>query len=214
MLTQFTFALYIYINSLADFVFPSLVLLALLLCLLALVGIRFSLLLEHARACKALRLIQENRKTFAGIFFWDQSRFLSTTLFAQSYHQFYTLAVSLGAQPLLHQATLQQIALSASHSVTSYDCRPQVLEFLHTAMPAGKADADSSSETNRGKWDNSNQADTNGEDVNYPVSTAIAVTVYGQSRDLMSETDPLFFEVALNMPISVSLSPLHGTANK
>lgn len=120
----------------------------------------------------------------------------------QGYHDVYSLALSLGAKPLLDHTTLQQIALENSHSIASFDCRPQVLEFFHRSTQTNRASPDVACDL--GSTTLSKHAHINNDETSSVASTAIAVTVYGQSRDLVSESDPLFFEVGLDAPISVS----------
>ncbi|CDI77654.1 AGAP005082-PA, related, related [Eimeria praecox] len=71
------------------------------------------------------------------------------------------------------------------------------------SIPSNKASTDATGDPISSNLDQSTQANINNEETSHMVSTAMAVTVYGQSRDLVSESDPLFFEVGLNAPISL-----------
>ncbi|OEH76375.1 hypothetical protein cyc_02576 [Cyclospora cayetanensis] len=113
----------------------------------------------------------------------------------QAYQTIYALAQSLGSKPLLQKATLQQVALGRSHSVLSYECQPQIVEFL---LGEGGAGADGKAATRR-LPKAINHLDQDASSISSSGGSsfyaAFAVTVYGQSRDLLSEADPLFFEV-------------------
>lgn len=101
--------------------------------------------------------------------------------------------------------------MGRSHSVLSYDCRPQVLEFRLRATEdnnVGNSSPDDSGRIDVTPITQARRTD-NGRSV---TSTALAITVYGKSRDLVSESDPLFFEVGINAPISVSQPVLPWTA--
>ncbi|XP_026192590.1 uncharacterized protein LOC34619412 [Cyclospora cayetanensis] len=127
----------------------------------------------------------------------------STDEETQAYQTIYALAQSLGSKPLLQKATLQQVALGRSHSVLSYECQPQIVEFL---LGEGGAGADGKAATRR-LPKAINHLDQDASSISSSGGSsfyaAFAVTVYGQSRDLLSEADPLFFEVCLSAPINV-----------
>lgn len=91
--------------------------------------------------------------------------------------------------------------MGRTHSVLSYDCRPQVLEFLLKTKVVSEAE-----ESNFDEPDDAAKAHVFNSGFNSVKPISIAVTVYGKSRDLLSESDPLFFEVGLNAPINVSHS--------
>ncbi|CDJ49750.1 AGAP005082-PA, related, related [Eimeria brunetti] len=122
---------------------------------------------------------------------------------AKGYYDLYSLVRSLGAKPLLEHATLQQIALETSHSIIAFDCRPQVLEFFYRSTPTTNANTDARGDPIISTLGHPTQLEVHCNEGSSVVSTAVAVTVYGQSRDLVSESDPLFFEVGLNAPVSL-----------
>lgn len=127
----------------------------------------------------------------------------------KAYPELYSLARSSGAKPLLQHATFQRIAMGRAHSVLSYDCRPQVLEFVVTTGKVSGAQGSNSDGPNENCCKVA-QARVINSSVGSVKPISIAVTVYGKSRDLLSESDPLFFEVGLNAPINVSHSFLLG----
>ncbi|KAL8430017.1 hypothetical protein Efla_001372 [Eimeria flavescens] len=138
--------------------------------------------------------------------------FTSLTKIADEYTALYQLARSHGAKPLVQQSSFQQMALGESNNILSYDFAPQVLEFRSLLLndpnsarsdplqiPTGTSEFGMYS----GIEDRGHQA---------VVCTALAITMYGKSRELLSEADPLFFEIAINAPVSVGnrlFEPLH-----
>ncbi|KAL8453320.1 hypothetical protein Emag_001930 [Eimeria magna] len=123
-------------------------------------------------------------------------------LSAEAYHDFYLLALSRGAKPLVEPSTIQQLAMGGSHSILSYELIPQVLEFDDTlssdVSPGEMSLLNGFPEDIEASTDNSHIS----KGCHPMLCSALAITVYGKSRDLVSEAEPLFFEVAVNSPIS------------
>ncbi|CDJ35909.1 Vacuolar protein sorting-associated protein vps13, related [Eimeria mitis] len=152
------------------------------------------------------RLTTDNRRRLIALLSNRQSTpayFEAQGMEAKGYYDLYSLVRSIGAKPLLEHSTLQQIALETSHSIISFDCRPQVLEFFYRQSPSNKVNTDAAGDPISSTLDQSTHINIDNNEGSRVVSNAIAVTVYGQSRDLVSESDPLFFEVGLNAPISL-----------
>ncbi|KAL8275354.1 hypothetical protein Esti_000676 [Eimeria stiedai] len=120
-----------------------------------------------------------------------------------AYYDIYLLALSLGAKPLVEPSTIQQIATGGSHSVLDYDLIPQVLEFDFTSSNDVVPGWESSLGCVQGEIQAGRDDSNIGKGRHPVIYSALAITVYGKSRDLVSEAEPLFFEVAVNAPISL-----------
>ncbi|KAL8448486.1 hypothetical protein Emed_003747 [Eimeria media] len=137
----------------------------------------------------------------------------SVGLTAEAYHDIYLQALSLGAKPLVEPSTIQQVAAGGSHSILSYDLIPQVLEFCLPPSSDVSLRRMSLLSGNPKDVEAGTENSHIGKAGHPATSSALAITVYGKSRDLVSEAEPLFFEVAVNSPISVSLAFCHREWN-
>lgn len=130
-------------------------------------------------------------------------------MFFQSYEELYDLAVKLGAQPLLKASALQRIAEAGSNSVGAYAFKPHVLEFSAEGGGGGESDAVALAE--KGSFElvgeklrgGLQQQQRSFAETCESGCLAFAVSVCATSRELLSEADPLFFQVALSPPLSV-----------